>query len=322
MRLRFLCSVLTITFACTHDVADACHPKSPMAEQAATTPADAANTTTDVSLTVPQAVVLGLVEGATEFLPVSSTGHLVIVQDVMGLRGDAEREKAADSLTICIQGGAILAILLLYWNRIVQIVNGVSGRDRNGLRLLLNLILAFLPAAILGLLAGDEIKERLYDIRVIAAALLTGGILILIESMRSTPAEANAGVEMNDMTARQAVFVGLMQCIAFWPGFSRSYATILGCRVIRMKMSAAVEFSFLLGLATLTAATGYEGLKHGREMLNLYGVLTPSIALTVAFFAAAMSVRFMVASLTRYGLAPFGYYRILLAVVCLWWMNR
>ncbi len=278
--------------------------------------------TPEVSLTIGQAVVLGLVEGATEFLPVSSTGHLVIVQDVMGLRGSVQREKAADSLTICIQGGAILAVLLLYWNRVVQILNGLIGRDRSGRRLLQNLLIAFFPAAVLGLIAGDEIKERLYDVRVIAAALMTGGILILIESMRSTPSQANVGGEMNDMTAAQALIVGVMQCVAFWPGFSRSYATILGCRIVKLRMSAAVEFSFLLGLATLTAATGYEGLKHGPEMIELYGVLTPAIALFVAFVAAALSVKFMVASLTRFGLAPFGYYRIILAILCLWWMNR
>jgi undecaprenyl-diphosphatase len=275
-----------------------------------------------VELTIVQAVVLGLVEGATEYLPVSSTGHLVIVQDVMGLRGDETREKAADSLTICIQSGAIAAVLILYWSRILQILNGMMGRNRDGLLLLRNLIIAFIPAAVIGLLYGDELKERLYSVPVIAAALFTGGVLILADGFRGKAATLTEGTEMSAMTSVQAAVVGIMQCIAFWPGFSRSYATILGCRLVRLKMSAAVEFSFLLGLATLSAATGYEGLKHGGEMIRQYGVTTPLIALVVAFAAAIVSVRFMVASLSRFGLTPFGYYRIALAIVCLWWMNR
>lgn len=275
-----------------------------------------------VELTVVQAVVLGLVEGATEYLPVSSTGHLVIVQDVMGLRGDETREKAADSLTICIQSGAIAAVLILYWSRIIQILNGMMGRNRDGLLLLRNLIIAFIPAAVIGLLYGDELKERLYSVPVIAAALFTGGVLILADGFRGKAASLTEGTEMSAMTSAQAAVVGIMQCIAFWPGFSRSYATILGCRLVRLKMSAAVEFSFLLGLATLSAATGYEGLKHGGEMIRQYGVTTPLIALVVAFAAAVVSVRFMVSSLSRFGLTPFGYYRIALAIVCLWWMNR
>ena len=185
--------------------------------------------------------------------------------------------------------------------------------------LLRNLIIAFVPAAVVGLLYGDELKERLYSVPVIAAALFTGGVLILADSFRGKSATLT---EMSDMTSTQAAVVGLMQCIAFWPGFSRSYATILGCRIVKLKMSAAVEFSFLLGLATLSAATGYEGLKHGGEMIRLYGVTTPLIALVVAFVAAVVSVRFMVSSLSRFGLAPFGYYRIALAIACLWWMNR
>lgn len=122
------------------------------------------------------------------------------------------------------------------------------------------------------------------------------------------------------MSWRMALFVGIVQCLAFWPGVSRSLATILGCRFAGIRMMAAVEFSFLLGLITLTAATAYEGLKNGEAMIANYGAATPLVALITAFVAAVVSVRFMVNALQKYGLAPFAYYRMILAVVCFVWL--
>ncbi len=286
-------------------------------------PPDAVVTVTPrPTLSLFQAVVLGFVEGATEYLPVSSTGHLLIVEHLMGMDADEQQKAAANSLAICIQAGAILAVFVLYFGRIRQIVTGMLGRDADGLRLLINLIVAFFPAAVVGLLFKDWIKEHLFGVGPVAAALFVGGVIILLQSLGQKKNEADLGKDIIHMTWRDALFVGLMQCLAFWPGFSRSLATILGCRLVKVRMMAAVEFSFLLGLLTLSAATAYEGLKHGKEMIADYGVAMPLVSLVTAFVAAVVSVRFMVGALGKYGLTPFGYYRIILAIACLVWLQQ
>lgn len=273
-------------------------------------------------LTAFQAVVLGFVEGATEYLPVSSTGHLLIVQHLMGMDGDPQKEAAAHSLAICIQCGAILAVLVLYFGRICQILKGMIGRDSQGLRLLINLIVAFFPAAVIGLLFNDWIEEKLFGVLPVAVALFVGGVIILVQAFGRSKEEFNSGKEMSGLSARDSLIVGLMQCLAFWPGFSRSLATILGCRIAGLRMTASVEFSFLLGLLTLSAATAYKGLKDGPEMIAAYGIAMPLLSLVIAFIAAVISVRFMVGALNRFGLAPFGYYRIILAIACLLWLQN
>jgi undecaprenyl-diphosphatase len=269
-----------------------------------------------------QAVILGFVEGMTEYLPVSSTGHLLIVMHLLGMGGDEVQKKAADSLAICIQAGAILAVVVLYFSRIRQILAGMMGRDKDGLRLLINLIIAFLPAAVVGLRFKDLIKEHLFGVFPVSVALFVGGVLILQQAWTTKLPDANTGKEMAEMSWGNSLFVGFMQCLALWPGFSRSLATILGCRWSGVRMSAAVEFSFLLGLVTLSAATGYEGLKHGKEMIASYGFDMLAIAFITAFIAAVVSVKFMVGALNKYGLFPFGYYRILLAIACICWLTR
>ena len=272
------------------------------------------------TLTLLHAVILGFVEGATEYLPVSSTGHLLIVQHLLGMDSNKLQEKAADSLAICIQSGAILAVVMLYFGRIRQMVSGAIGRDPDGLRILINLIVAFLPAAVTGLIFNEWIKLHLFGVLPVAVALFVGGVIILMQTRNRQKADSDSGKEMAQMSWQDALFVGFVQCLAFWPGFSRSLATILGCRFAGVRMMAAVEFSFLLGLITLTAATAYEGLKNGAEMISDYGAAMPLVALITAFFAAVVSVRFMVNALGKYGLAPFGYYRIILAVACVVWL--
>jgi undecaprenyl-diphosphatase len=275
---------------------------------------------TSSSLTPVQAIILGVVEGATEYLPVSSTGHLVIVQHLMGMSGDEQKKAAADSLAICIQIGAIFAVIVLYFNRIKQMITGMSGRDKEGFRLLVNLIIAFLPVAIIGLLFNKLLKKHLLHVLPVAVALFVGGVLILLQSFLSKKSDEETGKDLTQMSWKDALFVGVLQCFALWPGFSRSLATILACRWANVRMMSAVEFSFLLGLVTLSAATVYEGLKHGKEMIAEYGVTMPILALITAFVAAVISVKLMVTALNKYGLTPFGYYRILLAIVCLWWL--
>jgi undecaprenyl-diphosphatase len=275
---------------------------------------------TGVSLTAFQAIILGLVEGATEYLPVSSTGHLIIVQNLLGLSDGDSDSHAADALAICIQGGAIFAVVLLYFARIRQMCVGMLGKEPNGLRLLRNLIIAFTPAAIIGLLFNDVIKEHLFGVKAVASSLLVGGLLILATAKTITHRSGDNGKELHEMSWSAALIIGLMQCCAFWPGFSRSLATILGAVWTGFRLSAAVEFSFLLGLTTLTAATAYEGLKHGPEMFSQYGYAMPLLALVVAFVAAALSIKFMIAFLNQFGLAWFGYYRIALAAACFYWL--
>ena len=286
--------------------------------------ADAAEHDTSVvpppTLTLLQAVILGFVEGATEYLPVSSTGHLLIVQHLLGMDSNERQLEAAHSLAICIQSGAILAVVMLYFGRIRQMVSGAIGRDSDGLRILINLIVAFSPAAVTGLIFNKWIKQHLFGVLPVAVALFVGGVIILMQTRSRQKADSDSGKEMAQMSWQDALFVGVVQCLAFWPGISRSLATILGCRFAGVRMTAAVEFSFLLGLITLTAATAYEGLKNGAEMISDYGAAMPLVALITAFFAAVVSVRFMVNALGKYGLAPFGYYRIILAVVCVVWL--
>lgn len=262
-----------------------------------------------------QAIILGFVEGATEFLPISSTGHLLIVEHLLGMDGDAAQKQAADSLAIVIQAGAILAVLVLYYRRIGQMLQGIAGRSPEGLSLLVNLIVAFLPAAVIGLLFNRWIKEHLFGVMPVASALFVGGVLIVLQSVRSKTPD-DQGKELPQLCWRAALFIGVMQCLAFWPGFSRSLATILGGRWARLKMMAAVEFSFLLGLVTLSAATAYETLKHGKEIIASFGVEMPALAFVVAFIAAVISIKFMISALTRFGLLPWGIYRIILAILC------
>jgi undecaprenyl-diphosphatase len=274
------------------------------------------------TLSLFQALVLGVVEGATEYLPVSSTGHLLIAEHLMGMDADERQKEAADSLAICIQSGAILAVVMLYFGRIRQIVVGVLGKDPDGLKLLINLVIAFFPAAVLALVLKDWVKQHLFGVMPVAAAQFVGGIIIIVYGFMMRKSNPDDGKEISELSRKDAILIGTLQCLAFWPGFSRSLATILGCRFVKLKMMAAVEFSFLLGLVTLTAATGYEGLKHGKEMIADYGLAMPLVSLVTAFVAAAVSVRFMVGALGKYGLTPFGYYRILLAIACVLWLQH
>lgn len=273
-------------------------------------------TTESGSMPLWEAMALGVIEGMTEYLPISSTGHLLIFQHWLGKAATSDETEAAHALAICIQIGAILAVVVLYFRRLQQIVRGVLGRDPAGLRLLIHLIIAFLPAAIFGLLFQKIIKAELFNIRSVTFAVLTGGVLILLlPNSKNVDPEA-AGKDLTDMKWWEAFVVGCLQCVAFWPGFSRSLATILGCRAVNLRMSAAVEFSFLLGLITLSAATVKEGLSHGSKIIEHYGVTSPLLALIVAFVSAVISVKFMIKVLSSYGLTPFGYYRLLLAALC------
>lgn len=259
-----------------------------------------------------QAIVLGIVEGATEYLPVSSTGHLCLAEKLLGIGG--EEKAAADAYAICIQAGAILAVVWLYFGRLRRMAAGALGRDPEGRRLTINVIAAFMPAAVIGLICEKWIKLHLFGLGPITAAWFVGGLLILAFAWWR-PKSKQEGCSLDGLTWRMALLIGFAQCVAMWPGTSRSLVTILGGIAVGMSLSAAVEFSFLLGLITLGAATGYETLKHGQTILHTFGWGGPLIGLLVAFASAVLAVKWMVGYLNRHSLAIFGYYRIALAVV-------
>lgn len=261
------------------------------------------------SLGVVDAVILGVVEGITEFLPVSSTGHLLVTGRLLGLDdGDAAGE-AFNAYAIAIQAGAIVAVIGLYRRRIATMVAGLAGRDPAGRNLVMCLAVAFVPAAVIGLAFEAPIKDRLFQPWAIAVAWAVGGVVILLWQRRRAPS-ADRGLPLERLTVRLALIVGVAQSFALWPGTSRSLVTILAALAVGLKLSAAVELSFLLGLLTLGAATAYEALVNGGTMIDAYGVGMPLLGLLAALVSAALAVTWMVGWLQKRGLAVFGWYRL------------
>ncbi len=299
-----------------------------------------------------QALVLGVIEGITEYLPVSSTGHLIVAQKMMGIGVDADPfqavklTEAANCFAICIQGGAILAVLGLYWPRVRQMIMGLLGKDPEGLKLIFLLLAGFLPAAVIGLALNDKIEKYLFHFQWVALAWFTGGLAILAVDRWMKKGGGSKGVGIAEMTLKMAVMIGFMQCLAMWPGTSRSLMTILGGLLIGLRLSAAVEFSFLLGLLTLGAATakkaiwgvhldekwakipGYEAqtalhdvaekyshkLGGAKLMWDTYGATPLLIGVIAATVSAAVAVKWMVGYLNRRGLGIFGWYRIAIGI--------
>ncbi len=262
-----------------------------------------------------QSIVLGLVEGFTEYLPVSSTGHLLLAQRAMGIA----KSDAADAFAICIQAGAIVAVLGLYFKRVKQMGFGLLGRDPEGARMAGAVIAAFLPAAVLGLLLEKPIKKYLFGgefgLWPVVLAWFFGGVAILWVSWARKGCGPRSGLPLTELTWKMAAVIGVAQCLAMWPGVSRSLVTIVGGVLVGLGLPAAVEFSFLLGVVTLGAATAYDALKHGKEMLETYGVGTLALGFLAAWISAVVAVRWMVAYLNSHGMGIFGYYRVALALV-------
>lgn len=275
------------------------------------------------------AAILGLVEGITEYLPISSTGHLILASALLGLDGP-DQKASVDAFTIVIQGGAILAVLGLYWPRVRSMLAGLLGKDTAGFRLLLNLIVAFMPAAIFGTLLDDWIEAKLFHTGPVIAALVIGGVfMMLVDQWRAgrfgIPRALRRPKTIEELTFIDCLTIGLLQCIAMWPGTSRSMMTITGGLFVGLKPREAAEFSFLLGLPTLGAATLYKlykNLSHANDngSANLFeqlGVTACIVGMAAATLSAAVAVRWLVGFLNKHGLTAFGWYRLALAAVLL-----
>jgi len=281
----------------------------------------------DGEMSLTDAVIFGIVEGVTEYLPISSTGHLLITRDLLGLGGPAQMDAAADSrqaamnaYLVCIQFGAILAILVVCLHRFQKMFAGIVHRDRQGRRLIAHLSLALLPAVAAGLVLEPVIKRYLFGPYPVIAGWLGGGLVILAVCVyvRRRRIDWHRGRRIEDMDARTALLIGVAQCAAMWPGVSRSLSTILGALAFGLRMEAAVEFSFLLGAVTLTAATAYDVMKYGGEMLALLDPAAMVLGVVLAFVTAVAAVKWMIRYLNRYGLEVFGYYRIAIALAALY----
>lgn len=257
------------------------------------------------------AALLGLVEGLTEFLPVSSTGHLILLVDLIGFQGPPGRV-----FEVAIQLGAILAICVVYFRRLWDVAINL-GRDPRAMRFVVAILLAFLPAAVIGVFAHKFIKEMLFNPTVVSVALVVGGVAILvIERFLPTPRYH----EVERFPATLALKIGFFQCIAMIPGVSRSGATILGALLMRVDRRTAAEFSFFLAIPTMLGATVYDLYKNWSSMTVDDGALI-AVGFVVAFIAAALVVRTLVDFVGRYGFSPFGWYRIALGSAMLVWLH-
>lgn len=317
----------------------------------------------DTVFTPEVAFVQGVVEGLTEYLPVSSTGHLILVNAWMDLeketpllgrdgapvlvpqkaglkeramaklRGEPAPEakspvaytlkQATDDYSIVIQFGAILAVLFAYRARVTATVAGVLRGRRESLLLARNLIVAFIPAAALGLALGKLIDEYLFNPYTVAGALVAGGALMLWVERRYRRVVEHAGMEtgpdLHELSVRQSLTIGFCQCAALWPGTSRSMMTIVGGYLAGLSPLRATEFSFLLGLITLTAASAYKGLKHGPQLVAAFAPSNMMLGMAVATVVAFASVKWMVGWVSKRGIAVFAWYRFALAFVVLAW---
>ncbi|MEI9920018.1 MAG: undecaprenyl-diphosphate phosphatase [Bacteroidota bacterium] len=247
------------------------------------------------------AIILAIVEGLTEFLPVSSTGHMIVTTALLGIQPTA----FTTTFTVAIQLGAILSVVILYWKRFFKSFD-----------FYIKLFVAFLPAAIVGFLAGDKIDALLERVDVVAYALIAGGIFFLLVDKMFHDAEEKGSSEV---TTKNALVVGLFQLIALVPGVSRSAATIIGGLSQKLSKTTAAEFSFFLAVPTMAAATGYKLLKFildgGEFSSNEIGIL--AVGNVVAFIVALIAIRSFISFLTKHGFRWFGYYRIAVGVVIL-----
>lgn len=265
-----------------------------------------------------QTIVIAIVEGLTEFLPVSSTGHMIIAQNVLGV----ESTEFVKAFTFIIQFGAILSVVVLYWKRFFRLNHTPAPEGSSSLKRFLHkydfywkLLVAFIPAAVLGLLFSDLIDTMLESVMVVAVMLIVGGVFMLFCDKLF-----GNGKENTPMTEKRAFIIGLFQCISMIPGVSRSMATIVGGMAQKLTRKAAAEFSFFLAVPTMFAATVYKMAKlfmdGGTEIItsNMGALIVGNV---VAFIVAMLAIKFFISFVTKYGFVAFGWYRIIVGGVIL-----
>lgn len=250
------------------------------------------------------AVILSIVEGLTEFLPVSSSGHLILVGDLLNFMG----EKAA-TFEVVIQLGAIMAVVVLYWKRFWGLVQPQPYVRFAGMRGIMLLILTSLPASVLGLLLHSTIKTYLFRPETVLIALVVGAVMMIVVERRKFKPKY---ITLDDMTPKLALGIGCFQCLALWPGFSRSAATIMGGMLLGGKRSLAAEYSFIAAVPIMVAATGYDMLKSW-HLFSAADIPFFAIGMIGSFFSALLAVKVFIALMGRVTLVPFAIYRLLIA---------
>lgn len=265
-----------------------------------------------------QAVIIAIVEGLTEFLPVSSTGHMIIAQNILGV----ESTTFVKAFTFIIQFGAILSVIWLYWKRFFQLNRTPAPEGASALRRFLHkydfywkLFVAFIPAAVFGLLFSDAIDAMLEKVEVVAITLVLGGIFMLF-----CDKIFNKGSKKTQLTEKRAFMVGLFQCISMIPGVSRSMATIVGGMAQKMTRKAAAEFSFFLAVPTMFAATVYKIyklIKEGGTEIIMDNLSVLIIGNVVAFIVAVLAIKFFISFVSKHGFKAFGWYRIIIGAAIL-----
>ena len=265
-----------------------------------------------------ETIIIAIVEGLTEFLPVSSTGHMIIAQNLLGV----ESTDFVKAFTFIIQFGAILSVLVLYWKRFFQLNRTPIPEETPAIKRFLHkydfywkLFIAFIPAAVLGLLFSDAIDAMLERVEVVAVMLIIGGVFMIF-----CDRIFNKGSESTELTEKRAFLVGLFQCISMIPGVSRSMATIVGGMSQRLTRKAAAEFSFFLAVPTMLAATVYKVydlVKEGGMQIITDNLSTLLIGNAVAFIVALLAIKFFIDFVTKYGFKAFGWYRIVIGALIL-----
>ena len=286
-------------------------------------------------LRLSDAILLGVVEGVTEFLPISSTGHLIILTDLLGLDNDYTLNDAAgeprwykkpeggragelltaslanDAYIVVIQFGAIAAIIPICWSQLMMMGRGVFRGDQRGRRLFLNVMIAFFPSAALGLLMHDWIDEHLYSKGAVIFGLTMGSLLMFVADKRGRALEEEGNyMELNP---HGAAWIGILQCFSLWPGVGRPMTTIVGGYLVGLPPGPAAGFSFILGFVTLCAATLYKSYKSGPLIIEIFGWQSVIIGIVVAGVTAFFSVKYFIKLLLQEGLKPFAWYRLALA---------
>lgn len=266
-------------------------------------------------MSILETIIIAIVEGLTEFLPVSSTGHMIIAQNLLGI----ESTDFVKAFTVIIQFGAILSVVCLYWKRFFKLNPGKVTNLKTFLHkydFYWKLFVAFIPAAVIGLIFSDFIDSMLENVWVVASMLIIGGIFMLfVDKIFNSPDKSQV------ITEKKAFNIGLFQCIAMIPGVSRSMATIVGGMSQKLSRKTATEFSFFLAVPTMLAATGYKILKLFLEPESAE-VLTENISILiigniVAFIVAILAIKFFIGYVTKYGFKAFGYYRIIVGTIIL-----